>query len=274
MPSLHEDLAIQMTLMLIAALVALTSAEYLYALATGRIGESSLFSWAVCSARQGWMYQDRWGRILNITFHPNLLSIVIVTRCACSLALLISNDRAILCTCCVFLSLTGLLLCLRHEHGRDGADQMSLILVIGITMYLIFDVNSSWRWAGVALIVGQATLSYIVSGVAKLLSKEWRSGSAITAVFLTSIYGCPPVGRILHRQRVLAGVTSWFLIAWEVTFPAVLITPWPYAGLWIVVGVVFHLSAAVFMGLNTFLISFVATYPLLLWCNLEIHKHF
>jgi hypothetical protein len=46
-----------------------------------------------------------------------------------------------------------------------------------------------------------------------------------------------------------------------------LIAPRPLAILLLLSGIAFHVTAAIAMGLNTFLWSFLATYPALVYCS-------
>ena len=59
---------------------------------------------------------------------------------------------------------------------------------------------------------------------------------------------------------------AWSLILWESCFPLLLVAPRPLAILFLLMGIAFHGGAALFMGLNTFFWTFVATYPAVIHC--------
>lgn len=78
-------------------------------------------------------------------------------------------------------------------------------------------------------------------------------------------YGSPPVGAFLGRHRRLALAACWSVIVFECSAPFLLLLGTPGAFAIIVVGLCFHLSIALLMGLNNFLWSFGAAYPALLF---------
>ncbi|MBA4533831.1 hypothetical protein H1196_14565 [Brevibacillus halotolerans] len=82
------------------------------------------------------------------------------------------NDRTILGIVILGLTLSTWLLAFKHQHGPDGADQMMMLLCVGMLAYFLFENTSSWRWAGILFIGGQLMLAYFVSGAAKLISEE------------------------------------------------------------------------------------------------------
>ena len=80
-------------------------------------------------------------------------------------------------------------------------------------------------------------------------------------------YGIQSVATGLGKSKTIPFLLSWSVILFETLFPLALIVP---QGLLIVVlggGLIFHLSTAILMGLNTFVWSFVAAYPSLILLN-------
>jgi hypothetical protein len=154
---------------------------------------------------------------------------------------------------------------LRTSYGQDGADQMSYIVYTGmaIAVSLGSDVAKEVFLWFVAL---QACLSYGVAGVAKAISKGWWNGSYLTGICCTHIYGSTGIGELLSHRRFLAKTLARMVIIWECFFPIVLLVPKPIALLILISGVSFHLMNGYVMGLNTFIWSFISTYPAILYC--------
>jgi hypothetical protein len=156
---------------------------------------------------------------------------------------------------------SGVLVQLRSAYAGDGAQQMNL--VIGVALLLGFNpwVRPLTGVICLFFIAAQSMLSYFVSGFAKLISPIWMKGDALMKIMATTAYGSelgyrltsfhPPLTRMLCRVTVLL----------EVAFPLLLFGPkWVVAAffLW---GMGFHVANAVLMGLNTFVWSYLATYP-------------
>jgi hypothetical protein len=63
-------------------------------------------------------------------------------------------------------------------------------------------------------------------------------------------------------------VLSLAVVGWECLFPLAFLLPWPYGIGFLAAGALFHAANAILMGLNTLFLSFLATYPALLyWLN-------
>lgn len=260
----EEHTGVFLTLLAIALTGFLTSIEYLYSLGKGGLGSASLFHWNVCRSRQGWPFRGRQAEINNWLFQPNIFVVLMTLRIIGCLILVTVNDRTILAIVILGLILSTGLLALRHVHGHDGADQMMMLLCVGMLTYFLFENNSSWRWAGILFIGGQAILAYFVSGAAKLISEEWRSGRALSSVLTTRIYGTLPVGKVMQKHPIVCMVLAWGLMIWEISSLFLILSSSPYVWIWLAIGVSFHLSAALLMGLNTFLLAFLGSYPAVL----------
>ena len=95
--------------------------------------------------------------------------------------------------------------------------------------------------------------------------RGWRDGTYLAAVLTARIYGNPPVGRYLGAHQTLSKFASRALLAWECSFPLVIVLPAPVSYTVLAIGAAFHVTNAVLMGLNCFVWSFFAVYPPLLW---------
>lgn len=160
----------------------------------------------------------------------------------------------------LFLS-ANLLLYYRQSYGLDGADQMSLLITLVILLCYLFYRQEALMTIGLIFIGSQVALSYFVSGVAKLISPQWRSGLAIEGIWSTYTYGSPLARRVVFRSKAVCRAFAWSTIAVEMLFPLGLLLDSRSIVGFLVAGFLFHVSIAVIMGLNDFVWAFVAGYP-------------
>jgi len=163
--------------------------------------------------------------------------------------------------------LAGLVLCVhclsnvRLLIGRDGADQMQTIVWAGLFFYCL-PLTPTAQIVSVAFIGVQLVLSYLISGIAKVISPVWRDGSAIGLITRMATYCSPGLSRVLGR-RVVSRCVSWATMLFEIWSPFLLLAGRPGAMAMIVMGTAFHVGIAVAMGLTTFVFAFLATFPIL-----------
>ncbi|MBX5235290.1 hypothetical protein HJC02_23940 [Rhizobium sp. NLR4a] len=128
-------------------------------------------------------------------------------------------------------------------------------------------------YAGIVFISGQALLAYFVAGASKLTSIVWRSGSAVSGVMQTVTFGNAWAARLMLASPIVSFGVGWLVMGTEVLFPIAFIAP-PLILAVILIGfAIFHLSNAIFMGLNSFVLSFVATYPAVWLINTDIRSY-
>lgn len=168
----------------------------------------------------------------------------------------------------VALALMGLtvLQCLhsyRNPIGRDGSDQMTLIVLVGLSLFYAFPGSDTSRIA-VAFVALQLALSYLSSGLAKISSRTWRGTNALSEIFNTVTYGRQTVSAVFYKYRHFSLLSAYAVMLWQATFPFSFLMPDHVFSLYLIGGVLFHLSIAIVMGLNTFFLSFMAAYPFII----------
>ncbi|MFO0874090.1 MAG: hypothetical protein U0575_08985 [Phycisphaerales bacterium] len=243
--------------------VAVSSAEYLVNRDVLRDG--GLMSWDVGRVRSRWQAGGPLGTTLGaVVAYPNVL-VTMALRLVLAVALAVGAERLAFSA---WLTLpTALLLIvmpLRTRYGHDGADQMGAVVLVSLSIGNLVATPLA-RDLALGFIAVQAVLAYTIAGLAKLKGRGWRNGTALIKVAGTDIYGHPTVGRWLRAWPRAALVSSWFIMAWETCFPCIFVIPRPWSLAYLATGVMFHLSNAIVMGLNTFLWSFMAAYPALLY---------
>ena len=166
--------------------------------------------------------------------------------------------------CAAALLLTGVALLTQYDGPYNGgADRMGLLVLFCLTLA---NVSPGPVFPRVALgyLAVQLVISYFMSGWVKVVNVDWRTGRALSDVFLFSAY---PVGENLrafsgaHRLMLAASVG---VIAFELAFPLMLITPWTLA-IALSIGAGFHLANACLFGLNRFFWTWIAAYPSVIW---------
>lgn len=78
----------------------------------------------------------------------------------------------------------------RHRFGgEDGGDQMLSIMCATFALCLPLGFGSGALETGLLFMGAQAILAYRTAGMAKLVSAQWRSGTAIRGILSTRTYG-------------------------------------------------------------------------------------
>jgi hypothetical protein len=263
-PILHQDTA----LVIVAKLAAVSSLLSCLEIMTipAQLRDCGLMSWAVARLRRRWLACGPLATGLNFALaYPNIWILLILRALLASAILLGPHSAAwnpwLLCLSAVVFWLTVV----RSNYGLDGADQMTWIIVAALALVSLVPtpfVKGVCLW----FLALQVCLSYGTAGLAKAVSRGWRDGSFLAAILGTQIYGHPTLANLLRTRRLWARVLANQIIIWECAFPLVLVVPGPVAAVFLASGALFHLANAYLMGLNTFLWSFVATYPAVMWC--------
>jgi hypothetical protein len=165
------------------------------------------------------------------------------------------------------LLLSATLCCLRWRGTfNGGSDFMTLIVLTGVSVGLVFSNTVSLEKASLWYITIQACTSYFRGGLSKLRTRNWRSGRALKGFICSSMYPVDNLlGRLIDSSQVLF-LMSWVVILFECSFPLALVSP-KVCGIYIGLAFVFHLANFYSFGLNRFLFAWMATYPALYFCS-------
>lgn len=232
---------------------------------------NGVLSWEVARSRLPWTVTGRRAMLLNGLLRPDryrfLMMLALAAAIAMPLVLRWPGLQALLTgTILLHLVLTNV----RNIYGSDGSDQMFLVLFAALFLSSFVPSESLAFQACLWFIAVQVALSYFISGVAKLISPEWRSGRALVGILGTTSYGNHTVHRLLLRYSVLALLGCWAVIGFETLFP-LLFLPLPTLTLIILaISFAFHVANALIMGLNNFFWAFVATYPIVWYCASQL----
>lgn len=163
---------------------------------------------------------------------------------------------AMLCLAWILIQL------LAQRAIADAADKMASVVASGAVLQTLGTLisNQTLIQAGALWTGGQLTIAYFASGASKLVLRDWRTGAAPRAALSSYMWG----NRFSARGIALPGAAltlAWMVMALEVLFPLALLLPTP--GLEVVLGcfLLFHLTIALVMGLNSYVLAFLAAYP-------------
>jgi hypothetical protein len=156
----------------------------------------------------------------------------------------------------------------RHYMSYDGADEMIFLCLIALFVGRIMDASR----IAVFFLAAEASLAYLVAGMYKAFSPYWKKGQALLLITRTNLFGQEDVARILQRHLAVTRNFEFVFVLWESTFPIALVAPPKLLVLILAVGLIFHISCAWVMGLNTFLWAFAATYPCVIYANQELRS--
>ncbi|HEY7494630.1 MAG TPA: hypothetical protein VIH59_26460 [Candidatus Tectomicrobia bacterium] len=164
---------------------------------------------------------------------------------------------------------TSMTLRWRRTIGGDGAEQLTIIVLIAALAALVPTPREERLAYAAIFVAAQAALAYVTAGLSKLVSPVWRNGTALPAILATAGHGQAWAARTLQDCPKISIGLTWGVIILEILFPVLLLGPRPLAVATLGAGLAFHIGCAVLMGLNSFVWAFPATYP----CLLSVRAH-
>jgi uncharacterized membrane protein (DUF485 family) len=237
----------------------------------GEFEDGGLLSWNVLQTVSTATLSIGTGRSGQLISHRFFVPAVTGVRALAALILIFSNNNYALSTACLFVIIAAsIVMFWRAPLGLDGSDQMLLITFVAVAIYKLFPRDVHVAQASLWFIAIQGCLSYLVAGIAKVISPVWRSGEAVRRILGTRTYGTSRSASLVSGRDRVCVALSWLLMLFECTFPLALAFGRTGFTVFAVLGVFFHITNAVVMGLNTFVWAFVATYPAILFCALAV----
>ncbi len=199
---------------------------------------------------------------------PNF-TLMLWARCFVALLIWVFPHPALV----VFLLLSTILISWRWRGAfNGGSDVMTATVLLGLSWSSIFPNSEVIQKGALWYIAIQVCLSYFIAGIAKFQNLGWRNGTTLRHVIVASNYDVPDLVRnyfLNSAQSKLLFVASWSVILFECTFPFGLLHPklcfFMMAG-----ALVFHLGNVWILGLNRFVLPWLAAYPALLFCATQI----
>ena len=173
-------------------------------------------------------------------------------------------------TAWVLLALTGHALAVLIRFGgpyNGGSDRMGMLILAMLT--LSHHLPDDLAEMPIVYLAAQTLLSYFMAGWVKVINPDWRRGQALADVFRFSAYPVSKATRRWAERRRLLFLVSWLVMGLELLLPLTLLSPGLLVGA-LLLAAGFHLSNAIFLGLNRFVWVWIATYPSLFWVQAQI----
>lgn len=171
----------------------------------------------------------------------------------------------------------GALLCLLGVWGLelrtpeilDGGDNLARLMLLYMLVLVPADapeppVRSLRTWVhnlGVVVMAGQVLMLYYTAGMAKASGSVWINGTALYVVSRVDEFSLPALRWLFSFPVVTVGA-SYATMVWQVLFPVAIFSRLRLP--FVIVGCLFHLGVALFMGLVTFSTIMVGAELLLL----------
>lgn len=229
------------------------------------------FDWNVI--RRGYRRSGRLGAIVAaVPFGPAVAVAVASLKCtaACGLLAAAVLDASLLVPLAVLVAANSAL-AVRMPFGFTSADGLGNVVALSLLISAAVGSPSAARTCLVFL-AALAMLAYDTAGLSKARHRGWYDGSFIRAILSTESLGHARVARHLRGSAVASTALGCLVVLAECLLPLLLIAPVEIAAGALVVAVVFHVAAALIMGLNTFLWAFAPTFPAVLFLSLTLHS--
>jgi hypothetical protein len=154
--------------------------------------------------------------------------------------------------------------------GTDGADQMQTILLICLACYYATP-DPMVKKAALWFVALQAILAYFTAGVAKFWCKVWLNGTVLRDSFALAV-GSEAIYKWLPNNARARQIMCWSVIAFECSFPLVMVLTPGICMVYLGAGLMLHLTNAFALGLPRFLFTFVAAYPAIVFFTGDIQS--
>lgn len=189
-------------------------------------------------------------RLLVDFFSDRIFALSLILRIACA-ALLIVNSSPWIPVTLVFLHLLVVLRFRGNFNG--GSDHMTFVVLVGLCLPAAM---------GLLWIAANATLSYFIAGLVKVMHRSWWNGQALQKFLDQSVYRDQGTMVRLKATPIALTLLSVLTLFFELTFPVIFALPkltLPY----LAVALLFHLGNAAVLGLNRFLFAWLSAFPAL-----------
>lgn len=262
--TMTATLALQFTALCAALGVVMTTVESLWHWRHGNFGETGVWPWYVLRADHS-------------VFASAVLTPV-VDGAGLLVLLLARLTAAVLVPVCYWsglnaglpllvLILSQFLLMWRCRLGNEGGDQMTTIMLTAAFLPQAVPHEHAVATFAALFVGAQISLSYVASGGAKLFGPLWRRGEALAEIMSHFQYGNYWFMTQLRTYPVACRLICLAVIAFQLSFPLFFLLPAPYAYAYLIGGVAFHLGIAYFMRLYLFVLTFLGTYPCLIFAR-------
>lgn len=182
----------------------------------------------------------------------------------------------------ILFGAAGLLIDRIHMRWRfrgplsGGSDSITLLALTCATLAAgadVFGFDPRIGEIALAYLGLQAVLSYVMAGLAKLKSSDWRSGRLLHDIAFLSPYPVPPALQNFLRDRgpSFLKLIAWTVLIFELSF-AFVIFDLRWLLCWLALAFAFHFLNALVLGLNRFTWAWLAAYPAIVFLASKIQS--
>ncbi|OKS86048.1 hypothetical protein [Mucilaginibacter polytrichastri] len=231
-----------------------------------QFGISGLLYWRLTKTKSQYRYFQ--GKYFNYLFNQTGFIYLNIFRILLLPAFVLSKDGFFIT---VVLALTSFLIYSRASSMANAADQLNNVALLGLSINHFFskygvDENMIIYFFSIVLII-----SYFTSGLLKIYERKWINGYYLKMTLM----GRNPTNRSLqytfrNTPDIIFNISSKIVIAWQLSSFIIPFLPKPLLFIYLTIGLVFHISTGVFMGLNNFIWTFTAFLPCLIYTNSRI----
>lgn len=203
--------------------------------------------------------------------YPNVLFVLII-RFLSAIALIpiiLLHQSAVILL--VLITVINLLMQIRNSQSNDGSDQMATVCYIALLFANVINTGTSMSCA-LFFIAAQAVLAYGTSGFLKMQKIGWYNGEYVIDILKTSSYGNKKALAITQKSKSVAKALGMMVVYGDCLLSVSFLFPPHICMLILVFGVCLHIGIGRIMGLNTFLWSYIATYPAIYYASYIIYS--
>jgi hypothetical protein len=206
------------------------------------------------------------GRI-NFHFEKWIPAVFVLQALAAITTLVFAASRESYREALFVLTACSLVVAYWRVVGGDGAQQMTSIILTACSLALILGGKTRGPSAALMFIGMQALLAYLVAGVAKVISPEWRNEDVVAKIASTVCYGNGVASGVIEAVPGLGRLLTLSVIAFELSMPLAVVVPVHVTVAFLGMALFFHVGCALVMGLNDFVWAFAATFPAILFVS-------
>lgn len=107
----------------------------------------------------------------------------------------------------------------------------------------------------------QVCIIYLFSGIHKLHGETWINGTALYYILNSDDFSPSHFNQLFTQSLILVKVATWFTIFFQLTFPF-LIWYKPFKKIYIILGIILHISIFIMMKIDNFSFVMIAIYSI------------
>lgn len=230
--------------------------------------EDNLFSWKV--RKKGLYFFLKYTKLLEYIYSRKfILTLITIKVFSAIIVLIFINDDSIIILPLILISTISIILSLKTYIGYNGADQLIKITFITTSLCILFKSEVAYS-IGLIFLSVQLIISYATPGLMRIFQKDWRNGNHLIYITRQHTYGNKYLFKVLKENLIFCKVSSYGIALFEIGSVVAFLLPLEFVIYYLIIGVLFHISNSIIMGLNTFLWAFIGVYPAYIWLALII----